>query len=308
MDELIAIFANNIAPVLIVAGVGYLAGRALKIESASLGKLIFNVFSPALVFYSLYTSQIEGHEFGVLILIVLIFQLVMAAIAFVVVRFLRADKLERASLILSAFCLNAGNFGLSIVSFAFGEAALARAVVVWIGNTMLNYTLGVIVASSGTHAARKSLLNVLKVPAFYGTAAAFLLRGLNVELPPMLLNSVGVLKDAAIPAMLVLLGLQLSESVRISRVALVSTGILLKLVVGPLVGVALVLLFRLDNLGAVAFLLQVSMPTAVMTLILAKEYHLDETLMLNLIMATTLISPFTLSVIILLLKRAYFGG
>jgi predicted permease len=45
-----------------------------------------------------------------------------------------------------------------------------------------------------------------------------------------------------------------------------------------------------------------------MTLILAKEYHLDETLTLNLIMVSTLVSPFTLSVIILLLKRAYFGG
>ena len=308
MDELIAIFANNIAPVLIVAGIGYLAGRALKVESASLGKLIFNVFSPALVFYSLYTSQIEGQEFGLLILIVLVFQLVMAGLAYVVVRFQKADKIERATVVLSSFCLNAGNYGLSVVDFAFGEAALARAVVVWIGNTMLNYTLGVFIASSGSQAARKSFTNVLRVPAFYATAAAFLLRGLNVELPVVLLRSASVLKDAAIPAMLVLLGLQLSQTVRVSRVALVRSGVLLRLAAGPLVGGGLGLLFQLDNLGMAAFLLQASMPTAVMTLILAKEYHLDETLMLNLIMATTLISPFTLSVIIFLLKKMYFGG
>lgn len=308
MAELIAIFANNIAPVLIVAGVGYLAGRALKIESQSLGKLIFNVFSPALVFYSLYNNQIEGHEFGLLLLIVGVFQVIMAALAYVVVRFQRTDKIERATVVLSAFCLNAGNYGLSIVAFAFGEAVLARAVVVWIGNTILNYSLGVFIASSGSLPARHSLQNVLRVPAFYATAAAFLLRGLNVTLPPMIFNAVGVLKDAAIPAMLVLLGLQLSESVRLSRLALISTGVILKLLIGPLVGFGLALLFGLDSLGTTAFLLQASMPTAVMTLILAKEYRLDETLMTSLIMVTTLLSPLTLSVLILLLKRAYFGG
>lgn len=308
MAELISIFANNIAPVLIVAGVGYLAGRTLKIESQSLARLIFNVFSPALVFYSLYTSEIRGEEFGLLILIVLVFQLIMAALAYVIARLQHADRMEQASVILSAFCLNAGNFGLSVVDFAFGSAVLARAIVVWVGNTILNYTLGVFVASSGSLPRRGALINVLKVPAFYGTAAAFILRGLSIELPPVILRSTGVLKDAAIPAMLVMLGLQLSQSVRISRPALVSTGVIIKLVVGPLLGVGLALLFHLDNLAAAAFIMQASMPTAVMTLILAKEYHLEETLMLNLIMVSTLVSPLTLSVIILLLKRAYFGG
>jgi predicted permease len=47
------------------------------------------------------------------------------------------------------------------------------------------------------------------------------------------------------------------------------------------------------------------MPTAVVTLIMAKEYKLDETLVLNLIVVSTLISPFTLSVVILLLRQAF---
>ena len=308
MIELISIFVNNIAPVLIVAGVGYVAGRKLKVESRSIAKLIFNVFSPALVFFSLYDSKIDGSEFGLLILLIAIFQIIMAALSYFVMRFQHASKVERASVILSAFCLNAGNYGLSIASFAFGEAALARAVVVYVGNTILNYTLGVFVASSGSQATLGALLNILLVPAFYATVAAFLLRGLNIELPPVLFRSVTVLKDAAIPAMLILLGLQLSQSVRFSRLTLVSTGVLLKLLIGPVIGIGLALVFHLNDLAAAAFVLQASMPTAVVTLILAKEYRLDETLTLNLIMASTLLSPITLSVIILLLNRAYFGG
>ena len=307
MIELASIFLNNIAPVLIVAGVGYVAGRRLKIESRSLAKLIFNVFSPALVFYSLYDSQIAGSEFGLLILLIALFQIIMATLAYLVTRFQGVGKVEQSSVILSAFCLNAGNFGLSVADFAFGGAVLARAVVVYVGNTILNYTLGVFVASRGSQADLKALLNILRVPAFYATIAAFVLHGLQIELPPVLLRSVSVLKDAAIPAMLVLLGLQLSESVHFSKPVLVGTGTALKLLAGPVIAIGLALAVHLDSLSAAAFILQASMPTAVVTLILAKEYHLDDTLMLNLIMASTLLSPFTLSVVILLLKRAYFG-
>ncbi len=308
MIELINIFANNIAPVLIVAGVGYLAGRRFKIESASLAKLIFNVFSPALVFYSLYTNQIEGHEFGLLFLLIVLYQLGVAALSYVVLRLRGVDKVERASVMLGSFSMNTGNFGLSVVSFAFGEAVLARAIVIYISNTIMNYTFGVFVASSGSRPPHKALLNVLRVPAFYATVIAFLLLGLHVTLPEPIFRSVTVLKDAAIPSMLVLLGLQMSQSIQASRPSLVGTGVLLKLAAAPLVGLGLALLFQLDNLSATALIMQTSMPTAVLTLILAKEYKLDEALSLNLIMFSTLVSPFTLSVIILLLQKTFMAS
>ena len=305
MIELVDIFASNIAPVLLVAGVGYIAGRTLKLESATLAKLIFNVFSPALVFYSLYTNQIEGNEFGLLLLLICVFQLIMAGFSFLILQLERAGKIERSAVMLGAFSQNTGNFGLSVANFAFGDAVLARAIVVYIGNTIMNFTWGVFVASSGSHSPFKALLNVLRVPAFYAVVVAFLLRGLSVTLPDAVFQSVAVLKGAAIPCMLVLLGLQLSQSIHVSRPVLVGTGVFFKLLIGPFVGLTLALAFHLDDLAAIAFILQTSMPTAVLTLILAKEYHLDEALMLNLIMVSTLLSPFTLSVIILFLRKAF---
>lgn len=303
MTELISIFVNNIVPVLIVAGVGYVAGQKLRVDGQTVGQLIFNVFSPALVFFSLYESQIGGSELGLLIAVTAMFQLSMAALAYLVMNFQRADRVERSSVMLGAFCMNAGNFGLSIAAFAFGDAVLARAVVIYISNTLLNYTLGVFVASSGRQSPRGALLNVVRVPAVYASVAALLVRGLNIELPIVIYRAAGVLKDAAIPLMLILLGIQLSQSARLQKLTLVTTGVLLKLLIAPLVGIGLALVFQLEALAMIAFALQTSMPTAVITLILAKEYQLDETLMLNLIMASTLLSPFTLSVIILFLRQ-----
>ncbi len=45
------------------------------------------------------------------------------------------------------------------------------------------------------------------------------------------------------------------------------------------------------------------MPTAVLTIILAFEFETDRDLALNLIMTTTLISPFTLTLLIFLLQN-----
>ncbi|MEO8396257.1 MAG: AEC family transporter, partial [Chloroflexota bacterium] len=227
MLDLVNIFASNIVPILIIAGLGYLAGRALQLESRSLSKLIFNLFSPALVFYSLYVSEIDGREFATLVLLIILFQVLMAALSYLVVSLQHPNRSERAAVMLGASSLNTGSYGLSVVNFAFGAEVLARAVAVYIGNTILNYTFGVFVASSGSLPPREALRNILRVPAFYATLVALLLRGLNITLPDGVFRSILVLKDAAIPAMLVLLGLQLSQPIDLSRRKLVGTGVLL---------------------------------------------------------------------------------
>lgn len=302
MIELISIFANNIAPVLIVAGIGFAAGRRYQLETRTLGILIFNVLTPMLVFHSLYVSEIAGSDFASMVGLVVLLQLIMTGISYGVMAVRGVNKIERASIMLNSVCPNVGNFGLSISAFAFGGDVLAWAVVILVSNTFLHYSLGVFIASSGRQSPRQALLMILRVPAVYATAAALILRGLNVELPPMVFQSVTMLKDASIPAMLLLLGLQLSQSMAVHRWRLVSAGVVLKMLIAPAVALGIVLVFQLENAAAIAFILQASMPAAVTILILAQAYELDETLTLNLIVATTLISPFTLSVIILLLK------
>ena len=54
-----------------------------------------------------------------------------------------------AALVLVALLPNAGNFGLPVTRFAFGEEGLARAGVFFITASVLTYTVGVFVASLG---------------------------------------------------------------------------------------------------------------------------------------------------------------
>jgi predicted permease len=52
-------------------------------------------------------------------------------------------------------------------------------------------------------------------------------------------------------------------------------------------------------------ILQASMPIAVVTIIFASEFELDHQLALSMILASTLLSPVTLSVLIFVLRRWY---
>lgn len=307
LSDLLLIIVNNILPILIVAGVGFWVGRRFNIEPKPLGQLIFNIFSPALVFYLLSTTAIESGELGQIVLLTILFQVSMAIIAFMVLRFSDASKVHKASVVVSTFCINAGNYGLSLVSFAFNAEVLARAVIVFIANILLNNTLGVFVASSGQKSLREAFISVFRVPAVYATLAAFIVTGLNITLPLPISRSIKIMADASIPAMLILLGLQLGQSTRIEKPSLVGVSVGLKLLVAPVIAFGLVLLFQLTGPAAAALIIQASMPTAVVTIVLASEFGLDERLTLSTVLASTIASPITLAVIILLLYQSLPG-
>lgn len=304
MQDLLRIFVDNMIPVLAIASVGIYLRRRLQVDPKMVSSMMFNVFSPALTFYALYTRDISGGEFLRMYGATLILLWTVAGLSFFVLRIQNVRGTERAATLLSTFAFNGGNFGLSIVSFAFGEEALGWAVIAFVAGTTTAYSLGVYVASSGRASIAKSLMNVLRTPPIYALMLAFALKGLGInELPPAIDRSIKLLADAAIPLMLVLLGLQLGQFGRLSHLRLIFTGITLRLLVAPVIAVAFASLFGLVGEARTAYIVQAGMPTAVMTIILATEFKTDRDLALNLIMATTLISPITLSIIIFLLQN-----
>jgi len=303
MGDLIQIFVNNILPILIIAGIGFVIKRRFPLESRTVSIIIFNVLSPALAFSQILHSNIGGDEFLRLFFGTLIFQITMAVLAYVAATAQHATPNERANLMIGSFCMNAGNFGLSLAGFAFGEQVLSRAVVVYIANVATNYSLGTMVASNGQQPLLKSLVVVLKTPAVWAVVAALIISGLHIPLPLVVSRSVDSLGNAALPLMLLLLGLELGQFGNFGQSRLVATGVTIRLLVSPFLAAGLAALLGMNGPALTAFIIQASMPTAVMTIIFTTEYALERDLALNLIMATTLLSPITLSVLIYLLQR-----
>jgi len=211
---------------------------------------------------------------------------------------------EFATTLVATFVFNGANFGLSIVSFAFGEAALTYAVIIYIAGSTVAWTLGPYVSSSGAASMLKSLESILRTPVVYALALALALKAAGIsDLPPALSRTSQLLADASIPLMLVLLGLQMGGFRKPDRWPLLLTGTAIRLLLAPLIAIAGAALLNLDGAARAAFILQAGMPTAVLTLILAYEFDTDRDLALNLIMTTTLLSPISLTFLIYMLQN-----
>ena len=78
-------------------------------------------------------------------------------------------------------CSNSGNYGLPVALLAFGREALAFASVYFVSSAIFSYTGGVLLAASGRRSVRDALAGLLRVPAFYGAVAALITMGLGLS-------------------------------------------------------------------------------------------------------------------------------
>lgn len=294
------IFVDNLLPILLCAGAGFTLGRTLRPDIKAASRMSFYVFSPCLVFTSLVRVGMAGGEFGKLAFFTIGVSAAVAGLAWMCGRLLGAQRRVLASLVVASMIVNSGNYGLPAVKFAFGDEALARALVCFVFSTVVVYTAGILVASMGKSSARQALRNLLGVPAFYGLVAAGIVRGGDAQVPLFVDRAVSLLSEAAIPVMMVILGLQLAE-IRAwphRRAALIGSAGFLQLVVTPLIGLVLAGLIGLSGPARQAAVLQSAMPAGVVTTVLAVEYELDTELVSGTLLLTTLLSPLTLTPLI----------
>jgi len=175
---LLSIFVENILPVFIAAGLGYLLDRKFDLDVKTISRMAFYVLSPCLIFTSLTQSSVSGEEFGSIILFEVLMMAILLAITWSVARQARLTRQQEGAFLLSVLFVNSGNYGLSVNLFAFGKEALARAIIFFVGSTVLMNTLGIFLASRGRANVKTALLNVFKVPMIYAVILAFAARAL----------------------------------------------------------------------------------------------------------------------------------
>lgn len=308
MDLAVArdVFVNNLLPILLAAGTGFALGRTLHPDIKTASRLAFYIFSPCLIFVSLVRAGIAGSEFGRLAIFTITVSAVVGLLSFLCGHLLGLGRQLLASLVVASVLSNSGNYGLAANRFAFGQEALARALVCFVFGTVVTYTAGIVIASMGKSSAPQAFRKLLMVPAFYALVAAAVFRNAGWQLPMFLDRSVTLLSEAAIPLMLVILGLQIAQSRGWprSRARLIVAATLLQLVATPLVALFVAHWIGLSGPARQAAVLQTSMPAAVVTTVLAVEYDLDAPLVTGTVVFTTLLSPLTLTPIIAYLLRS----
>jgi predicted permease len=303
LSELLALFLNNLFPVFLIAGAGYLLGRLTGMNPRPFSQVVFYVFTPCLLFSLLTQNQVSSGEILRVISLAAATTLLLGALTWIIARLLRIQRNMLSGVLLTSMFMNAGNFGLPVVYFAFGSLALSYASLYFVSTTILTYTLGVVIASMGSQSFLRATMNLVRVPALYGLILAMLFIATGWQVPAPLERSIRLLADATIPSMLILLGLLLQTASWSDHPVPMTLASGMRLLAGPLLTLALLPLFGLSGAARQAIVLEAAMPTAVTTTLLATEFNAEPSFVSAVVFVTTILTPLTLTPLL-----AYLGA
>ena len=278
-------------------------GKLLDINARSLGRVVFYVFSPVLIFELLIQSRLKLNEaIGVITLTVCIVS-IMGILTLLVGTLLKLERPALTSILITTMFANTGNYGLPLVSFAFGEQALSYAGIYFVTTTILFYTVGVLIASLGHMNLREAALGLFRIPTLYAVILAILINALDIQIPGPLERAVELAAGGTIPLMLVLLGVELTRVQLSNSVRAMQLSVSLRLLISPLIALLLTALFGISGTARQGSVTQASMPSMVSATVLATEYHMDSKLVTAVVFISTLISPLTLTLLLVYLGR-----
>src|SRR5206468_6641095 len=212
-----------------------LLARWLDASVKTLAHVVFYALVPCLVFKMIVTARMTGPQAGRMALLAVLVTGSMGLLARMVVMTLGLSRAEVSAFLLVVMFSNGGNYGLPVVLSAFGTEALSHATVYFVTSSMLTYTVGVFLAASGRRSVARAILGIAKVPAIYGVAAAFIVLAAGVSVPVTLMRPIGLLSDAALPMMILVLGMQLERATVPKQPFAVALAVALSLLAAPMV-------------------------------------------------------------------------
>ena len=276
MVSFISVFATAILPIIGVGGVGYLLGRWRSVDTDALNTVIVYILAPALVFYSLATTTLAQSTLFRASVAVIIYHLLAMGVAAGIGRLFNKSKTAVAALMLVTAFPNSGNYGIPVSNFAFGSTGRATAVIYLSVQGIILYTLGVYIASrGGTKSRLAGIKRVFTVPLVYAVIAALIARVLQIvpSTDTTAMATIKLVGDAAIPLMLLVVGIRLARTDIGSTLSAVGLGVGLKMVIAPVIGLGTAVMIGFDDpIVARTFVLESAMPSAVTPMILVAEF------------------------------------
>jgi predicted permease len=299
---MLRVFLEVVLPVALVAVIGGLVGRWRGVAVAPISTLVFYLFSPALVFHSMASTELSA---GVSLRIVGVMVATFIAMWAVATAwsFARGHHAPfRAAFALGATTPNVGNMGLPVAQLAFGDAGLQVAVMNFVAGATLTNTAGIAVASMAGGSRMQALRAPLRYPSLYAAVAGVAVNVLNLELPVTLDAPVNSLAAAAVPTMLVVLGLQLQTAGGRDDILETVVVNVMRLLVAPVAAWLAASALGLEGVTRSTLVVLAAMPTAVIATILATEFGARPAFVTRVVVTSTLLSMLTLTALITLVQ------
>ena len=303
LSTLLSTFANNLLPIILLGSAGFVLGKVLHVDPRGLGRVVFYVFSPVLIFDLLIKNQLKLSEAAGVIVFTVTIVLIVGALTYILGKVLKVERTALISILITTMFANTGNYGLPLVSFAFGERALSYAGIYFVTTTLLFYSLGVLLASLGHMNFKDAILGLFRVPTLYAVLLALTVNALQFDLPLALQRAVDLASGGTIPLMLVLLGLQMTQVEFSKNLRALQLSVSMRLLIAPLLALLITAFFGIQAFARQGAVTQASMPSMVSATVLSAEYNLDSKLIAAIVFVSTVLSPLTLTPLLVFLGR-----
>ncbi|WP_310225238.1 AEC family transporter [Paenibacillus qinlingensis] len=284
-------------PIGLIIATGFVMGRKYTIHAASLSKLVFNLFMPIFMFVLLLKVSISWELVLKVALFSLLFAVVSAVLAEVVIRIRRYDAPMRGAMRNTILFYNSGNYMIPLnqLVFAGNPVTLAVQVIVSVIQNLLPGTYGIYNANAHKGEFNFAIKTIILYPGIYAVLAAVVIRLTQFTIPEPLYLPLEYMSGATIALALITLGVQLSSlnlNIRYHDVLISAT---LRLLAGPMIGYGLVKLMGFYGDIASALVLSCAAPTSLICALIALEYDNEAYFSAHAVLFSTVASMLTVT-------------
>ncbi len=285
-------------------GFGWLLDRRYRLDLDSLVKLNIYLLVPAFMFVHVVKSDLSGSMALRVIGFTACIIASMFFLAALIGRIAGYDRPQLRSMQIAAMFYNSANYGIPLMTLAFPKVGAVFQVFIVLVQNVSCFTVGLFLANSAHRSGWRALLPMLRQMSIWAIVAAVLVRigDVPVQQWRWLWVPLNYFSDALVALALVTLGVQLSKTEHRQPFGRISWAVALRLLIAPLIALALVPLFGFTGEIARIMIVSTSFPTAVNTALLAHEFKADSHFAAAAVFYSTVASLVTVTLLIALVR------
>lgn len=293
-----------ILPVFIIFFIGYMGQKLIGFDIKSISTAALYLMSPFLAFRTFYSNELTMDYFYI-VLVSLLLTIILLLVVWITALAMKATRPQLSAMILGGVFMNSGNYGAPVVLFAFGAVGFDYAVIMMVFQSLLMNTVGIFFASIGGEekaTLRQSFQRVIRMPLIYAAFLGIGLQLVSITIPTPLMEGIGLVADASIPTVMLVLGMQLAAISR-TRVAYryVSAVSIIRMVASPLIAIGILYFMPINDLLKSVIIVQSAMPAAANTTMFALQFGTEPDLVSFTTFFTTLVSILTIPIVLFFL-------
>lgn len=305
---------SSALPIFLVMCVGYMLKVKKVIDEDFVKRaniLVFNVALPIKLFNDVFKTSFKEYFDLKFILFIVSCTILSVVVTWVLGLFVIKEKSQLGAFVQGAFRGNFLYIGLSLMENITGTIGLKAPLVIAFIIPLYNILAVIILTYTNIHegtkvSTRASTIRILKNIASNPLIIAIILGSIasqiGIEIPTFAIRTMSYFEAVATPLALITIGASFSLGKATANLKVALLASLLKLVIIPLSVVSLAIILGFNNEDVLLIYLLFGVPTATVSYIMTAAMNGDKDLSSNIIMATTILSNFTMTLFIFFFK------